>query len=191
MKNRWRLGPVFEFESLIAARRWQIYAQRSIYVGLLFVGLTLTWGPTDQTIKSLAEAAAIVWGKWWGTFAMVPRLAILPIWVAAGASMVTDGGLGLVLMIGLILAYAAAITSLGLAAATWVPRLGRVITVSVMAYVLVAAGWPLVLQVLPEPCRPSDRAARFQQQTWDGLSLASPFFEYLRGDRVGRSGVVY
>ena len=59
MKNRWRLGPVFEFESLIAARRWQIYALRSIYVGLLLVGLTLTWGPTDQTIKSLAEAAAI------------------------------------------------------------------------------------------------------------------------------------
>ena len=80
---------------------------------------------------------------------MVPRLAILPIWVAAGAAMITDGGIGLVLMIGLILAYAAAITSLGLAVATWVPRLGRVITVSVMAYVLVAVGWPLVLQVLP------------------------------------------
>jgi hypothetical protein len=89
--------------------------------------------------------------------------------------MITDGGLGLVLMIGLILAYAAAITSLGLAAATWVPRLGRVITVSVMAYLLVAVGWPIALQVLPN--LPAFRTMFWRSQpNWDGLSLASPFF---------------
>ena len=31
-------GPVFAFESLIAARRWQVYALRSIYVGLMLAG---------------------------------------------------------------------------------------------------------------------------------------------------------
>ena len=107
----------------------------------------------------------IVWGKWWGTFAMVPRLAILPIWVSAGEAMVTDGGIGLVLMIGLILAYSAAITSLGLAAATWIPRLDRVITVSVLTFLIVSAGWPLVVNLL-----------RVFPPTDEGLVVASPFF---------------
>jgi hypothetical protein len=115
----------------------------------------------------------IVWGKWWGTFAMVPRLAILPIWVSAGAAMITGGAIGLVLMVGQILAYAAAITSLGLALATWIPRLGRVITATVMAYILVGVGWPLALQVLPN--LPAFRTLPVQPN-WDGLCLASPFF---------------
>ncbi len=132
-------------------------------------------GSLDVIMTTTLTTREIVWGKWWGTFAMVPRLSILPIWVSAGAAMITDGGIGLVLMIGLILAYAAAITSLGLALATWVPRLGRVITVSVMAYVLVAVGWPLVLQMLP--FLPAFRATPDLWQTnWDGLSLGSPFF---------------
>ena len=53
------LGPVFAYESLIAARRRQVYALRSVYVGLLLAGLTLTWGPSDRPINSLAEAAEI------------------------------------------------------------------------------------------------------------------------------------
>ena len=59
MRMSWGPGPVFAFESLIAARRWQLYALRSVYVSLLLVGLTLTWGPSQRTVKSLAEAAAI------------------------------------------------------------------------------------------------------------------------------------
>jgi hypothetical protein len=90
--------------------------------------------------------------------------------------MVTDGGIGLVLMIGLILAYAAAITSLGLAVATWVPRLGRVITVNVMTYMLVAVGWPLLLQIVPS--LPASQAILpFNgERDLHGLCLASPFF---------------
>jgi ABC-type transport system involved in multi-copper enzyme maturation permease subunit len=132
-------------------------------------------GSLDVIMATPLTTREIVWGKWWGTFAMVPRLAILPIWVSAGAAMVTDGGIGLVLMIGLLLAYAAAITSLGLAAATWVPRLGRVITLSVMAYILVAVGWPLLLLALPT--LPALQAIPFYgEENWDGLYLASPFF---------------
>src|SRR5947209_7454855 len=59
MRMSWGPGPVFAFESLITARRWQVYALRSVYVSLLLVGLTLTWGPSERTIKSLADAAAI------------------------------------------------------------------------------------------------------------------------------------
>jgi ABC-type transport system involved in multi-copper enzyme maturation permease subunit len=132
-------------------------------------------GSLDVIMATPLTTREIVWGKWWGTFAMVPRLAILPIWVAAGAAMVTDGGMGLVLMIGLILAYAAAITSLGLAAATWIPRLGRVISVSVLAYALIAFGWPLVLVIVLN--LPAVRAIPFAEPpNWDGLFLASPLF---------------
>jgi ABC-type transport system involved in multi-copper enzyme maturation permease subunit len=132
-------------------------------------------GSLDVIMTTPLTTREIVWGKWWGTFAMVPRLAILPIWVSAGASMVTDGGIGLILMIGLLLAYAAAITSLGLAAATWVPRLGRVITLSVMTYILIAVGWPLLLQVLPT-LSVSWGISVYGDRNWDGLFLASPFF---------------
>src|SRR5262249_53824132 len=59
MKLRWGLGPVFAFESLIAARRWQVYALRAVYVGLLLAGLALSWGPSDGTLNSPADAAAI------------------------------------------------------------------------------------------------------------------------------------
>ncbi len=147
-------------------------------------------GSLDVIMATPLTTREIVWGKWWGTFAMVPRLAILPIWVTAGASMVTDGGIGLVLMIGLILSYAAAITSLGLAVATWVPRLGRVITVSVMAYVLVAVGWPLALQALPTlPGLPDDP---FRLATELGRPLPrEPVLRHLRDDRVGVPVVVW
>jgi ABC-type transport system involved in multi-copper enzyme maturation permease subunit len=132
-------------------------------------------GSLDVILTTPLSTRQIVWGKWWGTFAIIPRLAILPIWVAAGAAMVTSNGIAPVLMIGLILAYSAAITSLGLALATWIPRLGRVITASVLAYVLVALGWPLVLQVLPG--LPAFQPVAYQMHsTWDGLWLASPFF---------------
>jgi ABC-type transport system involved in multi-copper enzyme maturation permease subunit len=132
-------------------------------------------GSLDVIMTTPLTTREIVWGKWWGTFAMVPRLAILPIWVAIGGAMVSDGGVGVILMIGLILAYAAAITSAGLALATWVPRLGRVVSISVLAYVLITVGWPLLLQVLAS-------LPAFQTRPWEpppewhGLALASPFF---------------
>jgi ABC-type transport system involved in multi-copper enzyme maturation permease subunit len=132
-------------------------------------------GSLEVILATPLATREIVWGKWWGTFAMVPRLAILPIWVSTGAAMVSDGGFGAVLMIGLILAYAAAITSAGLALATWVPRLGRVISMTVLAYVLVAVGWPLLLKVLPR--LPAFAMTPWQQEPdLDGLALASPFF---------------
>ena len=40
-------------------------------------------GSLDVIMTTPLTTREIVWGKWWGTFAMVPRLAILPIWVAA------------------------------------------------------------------------------------------------------------
>jgi ABC-type transport system involved in multi-copper enzyme maturation permease subunit len=132
-------------------------------------------GSLDVIMTTPMSTPEIVWGKWLGTFATVPRLAILPIWVAAGAAMVTSGVLGLTMMIGLVLAYSAAITSAGLALATWIRRLGTVIGTSVLAYVLIALGWPLLLAVLST--LPAFQTTSWTRPSeWDGLSLASPFF---------------
>ena len=51
-------------------------------------------------------------------------------------------------MLGLLLSHGAAITSLGLAIATWVSRPGRAVALSVAVYVLIAIGWPIAVLVL-------------------------------------------
>ena len=43
MRMWWGLGPVFAYESLLSARRWQVYAGRSIFVLALLVGMTIVW----------------------------------------------------------------------------------------------------------------------------------------------------
>ena len=85
MMFRFGPGPVFAFESLAAARRWQLYALRSVYVGLLLAGLTLTWGPSDRTINSLAEAAMIA-GVFFRTLIVVQLAVVLLAAPAATAS---------------------------------------------------------------------------------------------------------
>ena len=42
--------------------------------------------------------------------------------------------------------YGAAITSMGLALATWVPRLGRATAINVIIFVLITIGWPLFVE---------------------------------------------
>ncbi len=72
-----------------------------------------------------APTRSIVWGKWWGTFRSVPRLLILPSVLTYALSLHTGHVWGVALIAALILAYGAAITSLGLALATWMPRMSR------------------------------------------------------------------
>jgi ABC-type transport system involved in multi-copper enzyme maturation permease subunit len=43
MWKRWGVGPVFEFEALLNARRRQVYAGRSLFVLLVLVGLVIVW----------------------------------------------------------------------------------------------------------------------------------------------------
>jgi ABC-type transport system involved in multi-copper enzyme maturation permease subunit len=43
MRTRWGLGPVFVCEWLTASRRWQLYALRAGFVGLLFLAVLLVW----------------------------------------------------------------------------------------------------------------------------------------------------
>ena len=56
MPIRWGPGPVFAAEWLIASRRWQVYAARSLFVALLLAGLAMVVGEQggvarDMTIR--------------------------------------------------------------------------------------------------------------------------------------------
>lgn len=60
MSSRWGLGPVFVSEWRANARRWQIYAGRSLFAGILLAGLSSVWvgqiaGRPDPTIHDMAR----------------------------------------------------------------------------------------------------------------------------------------
>jgi hypothetical protein len=83
-----------------------------------------------------------------GAYRAVPRLAILPgvlaLGVAVGRGRLEEAIPLAVRIVALILAYGAAITSLGLALATWQRRLGRAVALSVAAYLFFAVVCPTV-----------------------------------------------
>ena len=123
-------------------------------------------GSLDVLLATPLPTAEILWGKWWGTFRAVPRLAFLPLFTAAFLAALS-GRWGQVILLGLlVLAYGAAITSLGLALATWIPRLGRAVGLTVTAYVVVTVAWVfVVVTLLPR-----------NNVLGPGLAMGSPFF---------------
>ena len=115
-----------------------------VVVGLILLTISSTTalaeerdrGSLDIILTTPLETATILRGKWLGSFAMVPRLAILPIWMTAGMALITGDWLAPLVMVGLILAYSAVIVSLGLALATWIPRVGRAIACGLLVVIL-------------------------------------------------------
>jgi ABC-type transport system involved in multi-copper enzyme maturation permease subunit len=124
-----------------------------VLVGLLLVSVTASTslaeerarGSLDVLLTTPLTTRSIVWGKWWGAFRTVPLLAVLPGVLAAGYTVLERPAWEALVLVPLILAYGAAITSLGLAMATWVPRLGRAVAYTVIVYVLAAVGSPFVV----------------------------------------------
>jgi ABC-type transport system involved in multi-copper enzyme maturation permease subunit len=131
-------------------------------------------GSLDVLMTTPLSTRSILWGKWLGTYRLVLGLAVLPglasVVVACLAPpvparfMVTGrptagvNSLGLVdriaapcLIVGQMLSYGAAITSVGLALATWVRRLGRAIAINVLIFFFFAVGWPLLLDSFVSP----------------------------------------
>ena len=98
-------------------------------------------GSLDVLLSTPLPTRSIVWGKWWGTFRSVPRLLILPSLLTFALSTYTGHLWGVALMAALILAYGAAITSLGLALATWMPRMGHAVGTTVGLYTMMCTGW--------------------------------------------------
>ena len=105
-------------------------------------------GSIDVLLATPLRTSSIVWGKWWGTYRTVPLLAILPGMVAVALANQTGRWLGPPLVVVEILAYGAAVTSLGLALATWVGRLSLALALCVGAVVGVTVGAIPVAMVL-------------------------------------------
>ena len=97
-------------------------------------------GSLDVLLATPLSTRSIVLGKWWGAFRGVPPLTVLPVLIAAAMATHTGFALGPALIGGLVVAYGAAITSLGLALATWLPRMGRAIGLTAGLYVVVLIG---------------------------------------------------
>ena len=97
-------------------------------------------GSLDVLLATPLSTRSIVLGKWWGAFRGIPLLMVLPVLVAAALATHTGFAFGPVLIGGLVIAYGAAITSLGLALATWLPRMGRAIGLTAGLYVVVLIG---------------------------------------------------
>lgn len=168
-------------------------------------------GSLDVLLTTPLSTRSIVWGKWWGAFRRVPFLAVLPVvlifWFTLGndsSTSVPRPGLlvkgrplpyslgsepftmavtAALLMGGFVLGCGAAITSLGLAIATWVPRFGRAIGLSVTVYVLGTIAWPILVAILSSLFQARGR-------TEECVMMASPFFgPGMMTDYFGRSHV--
>jgi ABC-type transport system involved in multi-copper enzyme maturation permease subunit len=120
-------------------------------------------GSLDVLLAAPISTQAIVWGKWMGTYRVALWLAILPGVAAAviaatcpdvsprfkvglGGSAIgpvgpADRVLAPVLIVAELLSWGAAFTSLGLLLATWTPRIGRAIGISVAVFLVLSFGW--------------------------------------------------
>jgi hypothetical protein len=137
------------------------------------LGEERTRGSLDVLLTAPISTRAIVWGKWMGTYRVVLWLVILPgIAAAVIAATVPDvpprfragwtggaiGPIGLadrvlapVLLVAEMLSWGATFTSLGLLLATWTPRVGRAIGISLAVFLLLSFGWLFlaVFAILP------------------------------------------
>ena len=107
----------------------------------------------------------------------MPVLAVWPALTAAVACPSRTWS-GVLSIAGLVLVYGATITSLGLAFATWLSRLGRAMSATIIAYVAVSVGWVFLVFLTAS-------------NEWAmGLACASPFYGagLLTADMTGQLG---
>ncbi len=151
-----------------AAAPWINAVQVS--VGLLILSVTAAVslaeervrGSLDLFLTTMLSTRQIVLGKWLGTFRAVPLFAVLPVVVAfALADDRAEKWTDAVVLILYIFCSGAAITSLGLAMATWLPRVGSAVAATVSMYVAITVGSVFLALMLGPP--------------GEGLLMASPF----------------
>ncbi len=127
-------------------------------------------GSLDVLMAAPISTRAIVWGKWMGTYRLALGMAIVPGLAAAviaarcadvparvGAVLTPppigtiDRVLAPVLVVAELLSWGAAFTSLGLLLATWTPRIGRGIGISLAVFLLLSFGWIFLALIVVLP----------------------------------------
>jgi ABC-type transport system involved in multi-copper enzyme maturation permease subunit len=121
-------------------------------------------GRLDVLLTTPLSTEAILGGKWLACYRAAPAVGVLPGLVAAAATGPHGTWWGVAVLVALVLAYAAALTSLGLAVAVRVARPGRAAGACVLLFALVVIVPFLPLLLLP--------VSTF----WEGVACASPFF---------------
>ncbi len=143
-----------------------------VFAGLLLLSVSAAGSLAEERVRGSLDVLMttplstrqIVLGKWLGTYRAVPLLAVLPAIVILGCASNQANALITVLrMIAYVLCAGAAITSLGLALATWLPRAGRAVAATVSVYVAIAVGFcfPVFMFMVPGA---------------GGMLMGSPFF---------------
>lgn len=102
----------------------------------------------DVLLATPLRTRSIVWGKWCGAYRAVPIVAICPGVLAAALARDSGRWDGALLIVGLFLAYGAAVTSLGLALATWITRIDLAVALNVAVLGGVTIGWLFVVGLL-------------------------------------------
>jgi ABC-type transport system involved in multi-copper enzyme maturation permease subunit len=137
-----------------------------VFVGLLLLSVTAATSLADERIRGSLDvvmatplsAGQIVLGKWLGTFRKVLPLVVLPA-LAILFTGLTDRRRveGAFMMVAFVLCCGAAITSLGLLMATWIPQIGRAVGATIFLFVAVNIGWYILVIILGGPGRPRDK----------------------------------
>jgi ABC-type transport system involved in multi-copper enzyme maturation permease subunit len=122
-------------------------------------------GSLDVLMTTPLSTGQIVLGKWLGSYRLVPPLVILPVAVVLGIGGPDGREWPIAFQMALyVLSSGAAITSLGLAMATWCPRLGRAVGLTVTLYLVVTVGWMFLIIAMRND---------FDER---GLMMGSPWF---------------
>jgi ABC-type transport system involved in multi-copper enzyme maturation permease subunit len=145
-----------------------------VAVGLLLMSLVTPASLAEERARGSLElllstplsARDVVLGKWLAHYRAVPWIALLPGVVAAAHAVFGGRWSGVLLMVATVLAQGAAVTSLGIALAIWVPRFDRALTISAAVAVFLTIAWiPLMLLLFQD-----------HKALGMGLASASPLF---------------
>jgi ABC-type transport system involved in multi-copper enzyme maturation permease subunit len=103
-------------------------------------------GNLELLLSTPVSSRCLVLSKWCAYYRTALGLAVLPTIVAFAHAVPLHRWVGVPLVFGMVLAHGAAVTSLGIALATWVSRIDRALILSAAASVLVTVAWiPLIL----------------------------------------------
>jgi ABC-type transport system involved in multi-copper enzyme maturation permease subunit len=176
MRIVWGLYSALALLSICAAAAWSpggpagegiaFMGMLQVSVGLLLVSVAAATslaeervrGSLDVLLSTPMSTRSILAGKWWGSFRTVLNVAIWPAAMVFVPAVKTGNWGPYLALLGLVPAYGAAITSLGLALATWVSRVGRAVASCVAVYVVFVIGWPILIFVVLSNARGSDFA---------------------------------
>ena len=126
-------------------------------VGLLLLSVTTpaalaedrARGSLELLLSTPISTRSLVLSKWCAYYRPVPCLAMLPAVIAAAHANVSGRWSGVLLVAAMVLVQGAAVTSLGIALATWSSRVDRALILSAAAAVVVTVAWvPLAVRAL-------------------------------------------